>query len=366
MHIGIPRELMNSEGRVALSPDGAKVLADAGHTVLVETGAGQSSSMPDGEYRDAGAQLVDDAADVWRDSELVLKVKEPLEGEYRYLREDLMLFTYLHLAASRPVTEALLDSGVTSIAYETITDSDGGLPLLTPMSQAAGRLAVMEGAHHLLSPMGGRGVLLPGVPGTLSGKVAVLGGGQVGASAVAMALGLRAEVTVLDLDPKVLQRFDDLYQGRVKTLVSSPQSVEEALLDADLVIGAVLVAGAKTPVLVPDSLVARMKSGAVLVDVAVDQGGCFESSHPTSHDRPTFKVADAIFYCVPNMPGAAANTTTRALTTATLPFIRTVAEVGFDAAVEKHPGLGDGLMTRGGQLHSRAVAEAHGLPHAER
>lgn len=249
MHIGIPREVMNSEGRVALSPAGAQALVEAGHVVRVEAGAGESSSMPDKEYRDAGATLVDSAAEVWENSELVLKVKEPLENEFRYLHKDLMLFTYLHLAASRPVTQALLDSGVTSIAYETITDADGGLPLLTPMSQTAGRLAVMEGAHHLLSPMGGRGVLLSGVPGTQAGRVVVLGGGQVGASAVAMALGLRAEVTVLDLSPRVLQSFDDLYQGRVRTLVSTPQAIEEALLDADLVIGAVLVAGAKTPVL---------------------------------------------------------------------------------------------------------------------
>lgn len=362
MHIGIPRELMNSEGRVALSPAGAKALVAEGHTVLVETGAGESSSMPDQEYMDAGATLVAEAADVWGGAELILKVKEPLESEFPYLREDQLLFTYLHLAASKPVTRALMESGITSIAYETITDDDGGLPLLTPMSQAAGRLAVMEGAHHLLSPMGGRGVLLPGVPGTLAGKVVVLGGGQVGASAVAMALGLRAEVTVLDLNPKVLQHFDDLYQGRVRTLISTPQAVEEALIDADLVIGAVLVAGAKTPVLVPDSLVARMNPGAVLVDVAIDQGGCFESSHPTSHDRPTYKVADTIFYCVPNMPGAVANTTTRALTTATLPFVQSVAKLGFAAAVEKHPGLADGLMTRGGKLHSEAVAHAHDLP----
>lgn len=365
MHIGIPRELMNSEGRVALSPTGAGALVEAGHTVLVEAGAGASSSMPDQQYRDAGAQLVDEAAAVWRDAELILKVKEPLEREFGYLRPDQMLFTYLHLAASRPVTEALLESGITAIAYETITDAAGGLPLLTPMSQAAGRLAVMEGAHHLQSPMGGRGVLLPGVPGTPAGKVVVLGGGQVGASAVAMALGLRAEVTVLDLEPRVLQQFDDLYQGRVRTLVSTPQAVEEALLDADLVIGAVLVAGAKTPVLVPDTLVARMKEGSVLVDVAVDQGGCFESSHATSHERPTFRVENTIFYCVPNMPGAVANTTTQALTNATLPFVRSVADLGLDAAVEKHPGLADGLMTRGGKLRSRAVAEAHGLPLAE-
>lgn len=361
MRIGIPREIMNNEGRVALSPEGARALVEDGHQVLVEAGAGVNSSMPDEEYRAAGVELVAEAAEVWANAELVLKVKEPQETEFGYLREDLMLFTYLHLAASRPVTEALLDSGTTAIAYETITDESGGLPLLTPMSQTAGRLAVMEGAHHLLSPMGGRGVLLPGVPGTQAGRVVVLGGGQVGASAVAMAVGLRAEVTVMDLDPKVLQTFDDLYQGRVRTLVSSPQAVEEALLEADLVIGAVLVAGARTPVLVPDILVAKMKPGSVLVDVAVDQGGCFESSRLTSHENPTFRVADSIFYCVPNMPGAVANTSTRALTSATLPFVRAVAELGFDGAVEKLPGLAEGLMTRGGKLCSDAVAQAHGL-----
>lgn len=361
MHIGIPRELMNNEGRVALSPAGARTLVAAGHRVLVESGAGEASAMPDAEYLAAGAELIETAEQVWRDADLVLKVKEPLESEFGYLREDLMLFTYLHLAASLPVTQALLDSRVTAIAYETITDATGGLPLLTPMSQAAGRLAVMEGAHHLLSPMGGRGVLLPGVPGTQAGRVVVLGGGQVGASAVAMAVGLRAEVTVMDLNPKVLEHFDDLYQGRVRTLVSTPQTVEDALVEADLVIGAVLVAGAKTPVLVPDSLVAKMRPGSVLVDVAVDQGGCFESSHPTSHERPTFKVENSLFYCVPNMPGAVANTSTRALTTATLPFVRAVAELGFDAAVEKLPGLGEGLMTRGGTLRSLSVATAHGL-----
>lgn len=365
MRIGIPREIMNNEGRVALSPEGARALVADGHRVLVEAGAGLGSSMPDEEYRAAGVEVLTEAAEVWANAELVLKVKEPQETEFRHLREDLMLFTYLHLAASRPVTQALLDSGTTAIAYETITDESGGLPLLTPMSQTAGRLAVMEGAHHLLSPMGGRGVLLPGVPGTQAGRVVVLGGGQVGASAVAMAVGLRAEVTVMDLDPKVLQTFDDLYQGRVRTLVSSPQAVEEALLEADLVIGAVLVAGARTPVLVPDTLVAKMKPGSVLVDVAVDQGGCFESSRLTSHQDPTFRVADSIFYCVPNMPGAVANTSTRALTSATLPFVRAVAELGFDGAVDKLPGLAAGLMTRDGKLWSEAVARAHGLDAAE-
>lgn len=361
MRIGIPQEIMDSEGRVALSPGGAGTLVADGHEVIVQRGAGETSSFPDSEYETHGARVVDTAAQVWDEAELVLKVKEPLESEHGFLREGHILFAYLHLAASREVTRALLDSRVTSLAYETVTDSRGGLPLLTPMSQVAGRLAVQEGAHHLMSPKGGRGVLLSGVPGTAPAKVVVLGGGQVGASAVAMAHGLRANVTVLDLDPQVLVRFDDLYQGHVQTLLSDPLTIEAELLEADLVIGAVLVAGAKTPTLVPDSLVARMKPGAVLVDVAVDQGGCFESSRKTSHRAPTYRVHDTLFYGVPNMPGAVANTSTRALTSATLPYVRTIARDGVEGAMEKHPGLRPGLMTRDGQLHSAPVAEALGI-----
>ena len=357
MRIGIPKEVMNMEGRVALSPAGAGTLVADGHEVVVEAGAGVNSSFSDSEYVDNGARIVDTAVEAWA-AEMVLKVKEPLPEEYGFLRRDLILFTYLHLASSRECTQALLDAGTTSLAYETVLDARGGLPLLTPMSQVAGRLAVQEGAHHLMSSKGGRGVLLGGVPGTAPAKVVVLGGGQVGASSVAIAQGLRASVTVLDLDPAVLARFDDLYQGNVRTLISDPMTIETELLDADLVIGAVLVAGAKAPTLVSDELVARMKKGSVLVDVAIDQGGCFEPSRKTSHEEPTYQVHDSLFYCVPNMPGAVANTSTRALTSATLPYVRAIAADGVDGAVDKHPGLAPGLTTRGGALLSEPVREA--------
>lgn len=358
MRIGIPREIMNNEGRVALSPAGAATLIAEGHEVIVETGAGEGSSFADAEYAERGARIAATAAEVWNDAELVLKVKEPLPKEYQFLREDLVLFAYLHLAASRECTQALVDSGITALAYETVTDARGGLPLLTPMSQVAGRLAVQEGAHHLMSQKGGRGVLLSGVPGISPAKVVVLGGGQVGASAVAMAQGSRASVTVMDLDPRVLERFDDLYQGNVRTILSDPMSIEEELLDADLVIGAVLVAGAKAPTLVPDELVARMKKGAVLVDVAIDQGGCIESSRKTSHEEPVLRVHDTLIYGVPNMPGAVANTSTRALTGATLPFVRAIADLGVDGATGRFPGLAPGVMTRGGRLVSEPVRRA--------
>ena len=358
MRIGIPREIMIHEGRVALSPAGAATLIADGHEVLVETGAGEGSSFPDAEYAERGARIVDTAAETWERAELVLKVKEPLPEEYGYLRADLVLFTYLHLAASRECTQALIDSGITSLAYETVTDAHGGLPLLTPMSQVAGRLAVQEGAHHLMSHKGGRGVLLAGVPGISPAKVVVLGGGQVGASAVAMAQGSRASVTVMDLDPRVLERFDDLYQGNVRTILSDPMTVEEELLDADLVIGAVLVAGAKAPTLVSDDLVSRMKKGAVLVDVAIDQGGSFESSRKTSHEDPTVRVHDTLIYGVPNMPGAVANTSPRALTGATLPYVRAIAELGVERATARFPGLAPGMMTSAGNLVSEPVRRA--------
>ena len=360
MRIAVPKEIMNNENRVALTPSAADILIKDGHEVLVETAAGEGASFPDSDYEAVGATIVPSAAEAWA-ADMVVKVKEPLESEYGYLREDLLLFTYLHLAADRPLTEALMKAGTTAVAYETVTDSRGTLPLLTPMSQVAGRLAVTEGAHHLLSTEGGRGLLVAGVPGTRPARVVVIGGGQVGASAVAMAQGLRAEVTVLDLDPHVLQRFDEQYHGNVRTIVSDPAALESELLEADLVIGAVLVPGAAAPKLVREDVVQRMKKGAVLVDVAIDQGGCFENSRKTSHDDPTFKVHDTIFYCVANMPGAVANTSARALGSATLPYIRAVAADGFDGAVERFSGLADGLMTRGEELVSQPVKEAFGL-----
>lgn len=358
MRIGIPAEIMNSESRVAATPASVSTLVKDGHEVFVESGAGVGASFQDEEYREAGATVLETAKETWETAELVLKVKEPLEEEYGYLREDLILFTYLHLAASKPLTQALIDSGCTAIAYETVTDRSGGLPLLTPMSQVAGRLAVIEGAHHLMSTQDGRGVLLPGVPGTKPARVVVIGGGQVGASAVAMATGLRAEVTVLDLEPRILQNFDDQYKGQVRTQISDPVTLHEELLDADLVIGAVLIPGAAAPKLVTEDMVKDMKPGAVLVDVAIDQGGCFENSQKTTHDAPTYKVHDTLFYCVANMPGAVANTSTRALTTATLRYVRDIAEEGVEGAFDHFPGLRDGLMTRGGKLLSEPVRKA--------
>ena len=361
MRIGIPREIKSGEHRVAASPSGVATLTRAGHEVLVEAGAGEGSSMPDQAYVDAGATIVDTAAEVWAKGDLLLKVKEPIGPEFDLMRPDQILFTYLHLAAAPECARALLDAGTTSIAYETVTDDHGELPLLTPMSQVAGRLAVQVGAYHLMGHFGGRGILLPGVPGTRPARVTVIGAGQVGASAVAMAHGLRADVVVLDLDPRQLKRIDDIYRGTVDTVYSTPADIEDELLDADLVVGAVLVPGAKAPVLVPDSLVARMRPGAVLVDVAIDQGGCFESSRPTTHEDPVYKVHDTLFYCVTNMPGAVANTSTRALTNATLPYVTALADDGWDGAVERYPGLKPGLMTSGGVLRSAAVGEALGI-----
>lgn len=360
MRIAAPKEIMNNENRVGLTPSAVQTLVQDGHEVLIETNAGAGASFPDELYTEAGATIVATAEEAWA-ADMVVKVKEPLESEYGFLRDDLLLFTYLHLAADRPLTEALMKAGTTAVAYETVTDARGTLPLLTPMSQVAGRLAVIEGVHHLLSTQGGRGVLASGVPGTQPARVVVIGGGQVGASAVAMAHGLRAEVTVLDLDPHVLQRFDEQYQGGVRTIVSDPAALEAELLHADLVIGAVLVPGAAAPKLVKEDVVKRMKEGAVLVDVAIDQGGCFENSHKTSHDDPTFKVHDTLFYCVANMPGAVANTSTRALGSATLPYTRALAAGGYDAAVERFPGLAGGLMTRAGELVSQPVKDAFNL-----
>lgn len=358
MRIGIPREIKSGEHRVAASPSGVATLARAGHEVLVEAGAGEGSSMPDQAYVDAGATIVDTAAEVWAKGDLLLKVKEPIGPEFDLLRPDQILFTYLHLAAAPECARALLDAGTTSIAYETVTDDFGELPLLTPMSQVAGRLAVQVGAYHLMGHFGGRGILLPGVPGTRPARVTVIGAGQVGASAVAMAHGLRADVTVLDLNPRALKRIDDIYRGTVDTVFSTAHEIERELLESDLVIGAVLVPGAKAPTLVPDELVARMKPGSVLVDVAIDQGGCFESSRPTTHDDPVFKVHDSLFYCVANMPGAVANTSTQALANATLPYALALAEHGWPGAAKVMPGLSDGLMTHEGALRNRPVAEA--------
>lgn len=359
MDVGIPRETKNREYRVALTPAGAHHLVAGGHRVLVETGAGEGSAIPDDDYRAAGATVVPTAADAWG-AELVCKVKEPVPAEYGHLRDDLTLFTYLHLAADRPATDALLAAGTTALAYETVQHPDGTLPLLAPMSEVAGRLATQVGAYHLMRNEGGRGVLLGGVPGVDGAKVVVLGGGVVGTHAAQIAVGMRADVTVLDLSAARLRELDDLFGGRVRTLASSSWAVERELLDADLVIGAVLLPGARAPRLVSNALVARMRAGSVLVDVAVDQGGCFEDTHPTTHDDPTFRVHGSVLYCVANMPGAVPVTSTRALTNATLPYLAALAGRGWRQAVTRDAGLAAGLTTHAGTLLSAPVAEAHG------
>ncbi|UZN01608.1 alanine dehydrogenase [Cellulomonas sp. S1-8] len=359
MQVGIPRETKNREYRVALTPAGAQHLVAAGHEVIVETGAGHGSAIDDDDYRAAGASIVPTAADAWS-APLVCKVKEPVAAEYAYLREGLTLFTYLHLAADRPATDALLAAGTTSIAYETVRHTDGSLPLLAPMSEVAGRLATQVGAYHLMRNEGGRGVLLGGVPGVDGAKVVVLGGGVVGTHAAQIAVGMRADVTVLDVSLPRLRELDDLFAGRVRTVASSTWAVERELLDADLVIGAVLLPGALAPRLVSNDLVARMRQGSVLVDVAVDQGGCFEDTRPTTHDEPTFRVHGSVLYCVANMPGAVPVTSTRALTNVTVPYLAALAALGWQAALSADPALAGGLTTHDGRLLNEAVAQAHG------
>lgn len=360
MRIGIPREIKNREYRVALTPAGAHALVAAGHEVVVEAGAGLGSAITDEEYVAAGARIEPDVAVVWGASDLVCKVKEPIAAEYGYLRPDLLLFTYLHLAADRPGTDALLSGGTTSIAYETVQGADGSLPLLAPMSEVAGRLATSVGAYHLMKNEGGVGVLLGGVPGTRPAKVVVLGGGVVGTNAAQIAVGMRADVTVLDLSLPRLRQLDDLFGGRVRTLASTPWAVERELVDADLVIGAVLLPGARAPHLVTNAAIATMKPGSVLVDVAVDQGGCFEDTHATTHDDPTYPVHGSVLYAVANMPGAVPVTSTAALTNATLPYLLALATKGWRRAVTEDAALAAGLTTHAGSLASAAVAQAHG------
>jgi alanine dehydrogenase len=363
MRVAIPREVKDNEFRVAATPAGVHELVRRGHEVIVQQGAGLGSSITDAEYKDAGAQVLAEAAQVWASGELLLKVKEPVPSEYGHLRGDLTLFTYLHLAASRSCTDALLNAGTTSIAYETVRTADGRLPLLAPMSEVAGRLAPQVGAYHLMSAAGGRGVLMGGVPGATRAHVVVIGAGVSGANAVAVAVGMGARVTVLDLSIDKLRELDDRYAGRVETVYSTAYALEKAVLGADLVIGAVLVPGAKAPTLVSNDLVSRMKPGAVLVDIAVDQGGCFADTKPTTHADPTFRVHDTVFYCVANMPGAVPNTSTHALTNATLPYVLRLADHGWQDALTADPALAAGLSTHAGSLTSREVAEAHGLSH---
>jgi alanine dehydrogenase len=360
MKVGIPREVKNHEYRVAITPAGVRELTSHGHEVFVEQGAGAGSQLPDAEFTAAGATIIPDADQVWATADMVLKVKEPVAEEYHRMRPGLTLFTYLHLAADRACTDALLDHKVTGIAYETVQLADGSLPLLAPMSEVAGRLAPQVGAYHLMRSGGGYGALLGGVPGTRAGRVVVIGGGVSGQHAAQIAVGMGASVTVLDKNIARLRQIDAIYQGRIQTIAANAYEVERAVLGADLVIGAVLVTGAKAPKLVSNDLVRRMKPGSVLVDIAIDQGGCFEDSHPTTHADPVFRVHDSLFYCVANMPGAVPNTSTYALTNATLPYAVELANQGWRAALAADPALALGLNTHEGQLTNAPVAAAHG------
>ncbi len=361
MKVAIPREIKNNEFRVAITPAGVHDLVTNGHEVFVETEAGAGSSIPDELYVSAGATILPDAAGVWQSADLVLKVKEPVESEYGHFRPGLVLFTYLHLAAEESLTRALLDAQVTAIAYETVQLPNRALPLLAPMSEVAGRLAPIVGANTMLKPNGGPGLLVPGVPGTHPAVVTVLGGGVAGTNAIGVAVGLGAEVTVLDTNIARLRELDALYAGRIKTIASNSFEIDKAVVASDLVIGSVLVPGAKAPKLVSNELVSRMKRGSVLVDIAVDQGGCFEDSHPTTHADPTFTVHQSLFYCVANMPGAVPHTSTYALTNATLPYARAIANRGWRDALAADPSLALGLNTHAGTVTNAAVAEAHGL-----
>jgi len=358
MRIGVVKEIKPAERRIALTPAGTRELAQAGHEVLVERGAGAGAGFEDAAYELAGAQLVPRAADVWAASELLLKVKEPIEPEYALMHDRLTLFTYLHLAPNRPLTEALLHAGTTAIAYETVEDHRGRLPLLAPMSEVAGRLAAQAGAYFLQDPFGGPGILMGGVPGVAPANVLVIGGGVVGTHAARIAAGMGAEVTILERSLDRLRELEEHFDGRVRCLMSDALSLEQGLRDADLVIGAVLVPGALAPRLVTREMLGMLRPRRVLVDVAIDQGGCFATSHPTTHGAPTYEVDGIVHYCVANMPGAVPATSTRALTNATLPYVRRIADLGVDAALAADPGLARGLNVAAGEIVYAPVAEA--------
>ena len=360
MRVGVAREIKTDEYRVALTPAGARELVQHGHDVLVETTAGDGSSFPDADYERVGARVVS-VDDVWGQSELLLKVKEPIEPEYGRLRDGLVLFTYLHIAADEPLTRALAESGIAAVAYETVETDDRRLPLLAPMSEIAGRLAAQAGAYFLEKPLGGRGLLLGGVPGVAPGRVTVLGGGIVGYNSAIIALGLGAQVTVLERSIDRMRYLDEILSGRVSLVMSSSLQVEESLAEADVVIGAVLIPGARAPKLVTRAMLADMKQGAVIVDVAIDQGGCFETARPTTHTDPVYEVDGITHYCVANMPGGVPITSTLALTNATLPYVEAIAEHGLAQAVARDPALARGVNVLDGKITYEAVAEAHGL-----
>ena len=361
MKIGVPTEVKNREYRVAITPAGVHELVQHGHQVQVQKGAGLGSSISDEQYQAQGATIVDSVDDVWGDAEMILKVKEPIEQEYKYLRKDLTLFTYLHLAADEPLTRRLAESGTTGIAYETVELADHSLPLLFPMSEVAGCLAPQVGAYSLMKAQGGRGVLMGNIGGVAPAKVTVIGGGVTGQNAAAIAMGMGAEVTILDTSIPKLRQIGWRWGGQVKTLYSSKLALADACAESDMVIGSVLIPGAKAPKLVTNDMVAQMKPGSVLVDIAIDQGGCFEDSHATTHDDPTFEVHNSIFYCVANMPGAVPHTSTYALTNATLPYTVRLADMGWRDALKADHALELGLNTHDGHVTYEAVAEAFGM-----
>ena len=360
MIIGVPKEVKDHESRVGVTPAGAKALVEAGHTVLVEHDAGALSAMPDDEFQNSGAEIVGSAYDVWRLAEMVVKVKEPTASEYRHFREGLTLFTYLHLAPVPDLTEALLSKKVIGIAYETVRDRAGTLPLLTPMSEVAGRMSVQVGAAYLEKEHGGRGVLLGGGPGVAPASVCVIGGGIVGTNAAKIALGMGAKVTLIDLNLNRLRELDDIFGGRVFTVASNSYNVERAVMEADLVIGGVLIPGAAAPKIVTKAMVAKMKPGAVVVDVAIDQGGCIETARPTTHSDPSYLVDGVVHYCVTNMPAAVPNTSTLALTNATFPYLSRLAKLGAERAIAEDAGIAEGVNTYNGVLTYGAVAQAQG------
>ena len=365
MIIGCVRELKNNEFRVGMTPDNVKAYVAAGHEVLIEAGAGIGSGFDNDEYRDAGAKIINSAAEVWQKADMMIKVKEPLENEYPLFREGMILYTYLHLAADKAQTDALLKGKIKAVAYETLQETDGSLPLLAPMSQIAGRLSIQEGAKYLEKKFGGEGILLAGVPGTPKANVVILGGGTVGTNACKIAVGMGANVTIIDISLKRLEQLDNQFGSHIQTLVSTDSNIERAVKQADLVIGSVLIPGAATPKLFKKKYLKEMKTGAVFVDVAIDQGGCGESSHVTTHDNPVYIEDGVVHYCVGNMPGAVPRTSTIALTNATLKYGLLIAEQGLEKACKKYPAIVSGVNTYDGKLTNANVAKALGYESCE-
>jgi len=363
--VGVPKEIKDLEGRVSMQPDGVTEIVHHGHEVLVQSGAGGGAGFTDEEYEAAGARLVDGPDEVFASADLIVKVKEPVPEEYDRFREGQQLFTYLHLAADKGLTQFLMEKKIDSIAYETVELPDGSLPLLTPMSEVAGRMAVQAAAHHLESPNGGAGLLLGGVPGTPAAKVTIIGGGISGTEAAKIALGMRAIVRVLDINPKRLAYLSDIFEGRVDLVIPNRARTGSYVAESDVVIGAVLVAGARAPKLVSREMIASMRPGSVVADIAIDQGGCFETSRPTTHSEPTYVEEGVVHYCVANIPGAVARTSTLALTSVTLPYLIRIADEGVEGASSADPNLAKGLSTLGGELVHGPVAEAHGLSHTD-